>query len=171
MIFMTMTSMAACATMDKEMVCKVNGFGSESPVIWNNLKISFPDSMIYNDKSPEFIALTYWDYDGNDIMFMMKSPEFFCNERVISSLIDRGCNIISVNDVNILNSLATDIELIREDGKYNRLILVPEQLLMIVYGDDKDKFKDYEGIIKGLEVIEEYEGEHAPYYGDPETTG
>ena len=79
--------------------------------------------------------------------------------------------VLSFEETVILSRPATKIDNIREDGSYNRVILIPERLLWISITGDKDKFGEYEEIIRGIEVLEVDEGIQAPYLEEPEVLG
>lgn len=170
LLLLLMSGLTSCTFVKKQMVCRVNGFGSRSPVVWYNLKITFPDTIIYRQSNDEIIFLK-WDFDGTSLFLKHKTTGSLSTGVTIKRLTNLNCEVLSFEETVILSRPATKIDNIREDGSYNRVILIPERLLWISMTGDKDKFGEYEEIIRGIEVLEVDEGIQAPYHEEPEVLG
>jgi len=132
---------------------------SENPIIWNNIKIKYPEWMGYRitkRTNGESLLLCSWmdvDEANNAITFASNNfPEDKMN-RLIDKVKKDNLSIVSINTMSFKGYDAQTMKFISKDDLFNYFLFVKERDLLIIFQGIEDRFEVYKNIINEIEFL------------------
>lgn len=125
----------------------------KSPVVWNNVKVTFPKGVIYKkyDKSIQFF---YWE-DPSAFLYIRKIDlNTNTKDYLIRFFTTKNFHILETTDMTFKNYDSFTISYLDNPSKvYNEGIYVIPKNICILFEGDKEKYSELRGLIDHIEFL------------------
>ncbi len=125
----------------------------KSPVVWNNVRISFPEGIAYK-MYDDSIWLFYWD-DPNNLLALKETDTKNITEEYLAQFFkSKRFSILQTNELDFRKYRSFTITYTDDASKlyYKRIYIVPKNLC-IVYEGEMEKYEDFKDIIENMEFL------------------
>lgn len=125
----------------------------KSPVIFHDVRITFPKGMIYN-AGKKSIVFHHWE-DPNAFLIVGKiNLNKLTKGRLMIFFKEKDFYILETNDISFFKGYpGFTISYIDTSWKYNKAIYVIPKNLRITYQGTRENYKDFKDIIDSMEFL------------------
>jgi len=124
-----------------------------SPVIFHNLRITFPKGIIYNE-GKKSIVFHHWEDPNTFLIVGMMNLNKLTKERLILFFKEKNFFILETKEISFFKGYpGFTISYIDTSWKYNKAVYVIPKNLRITYQGTKDNYEDFKQIIDSIEFL------------------
>jgi len=143
-----------------EIALPLTGLQTKSPLIWHDMKITFPKGITYQtytkNGKDDGIVLTYYR-DPEDTAFIRTRD--LNRETLLHNIKKKDGKILEVEDIIFKGYKGFSVTFIDDQGMYNNFIYFPFKKLIFGYTGRRDNFDKYKKILNDIEFKESEETE------------
>lgn len=126
----------------------------ESPVIFDNVKITFPKGIKYN-VGKKSIIFSHWE-DPNAFLYVSEiNLNKITKEYLLQFFKKKNFHILETKDIYFKEYPSFTISYLDTSWKYNKDIYIIPKNLCIKYDGTKEDYKDFKDIIDSMEFLGE----------------
>jgi len=129
------------------------GLKCKSPIVWNNIKIKFPKSIVYKIY-PESAWFFYWDEEENSVSFQKIELQEKLEKDLLDFFKSKKYKILESGNINFKGHKSFTFSYI--DNKtnlyYKRIYVIPKNVY-ILYEGERSKYKYFKRIIDDIEFL------------------
>ena len=124
-----------------------------SPVIFHNLRITFPKGIIYNE-GKKSIVFHNWEDPNTFLIVGMMNLNKLTKELLILFFKEKNFFILETKEISSFKGYpGFTISYIDTSWKYNKAVYVIPKNMRITYQGTKDKYEDFKQIIDCIEFL------------------
>lgn len=124
-----------------------------SPVIFHNLRITFPEGIIYN-AGKKSIVFHHWEDPNTFLIVGTINLNKLTEERLIRFFKEKDFFILETKDVPFFKGYPSfTISYIDTSWKYNKTMYIIPRDLRITYQGTKEDYEQFKEIIDGIEFL------------------
>jgi hypothetical protein len=151
--YLVLISVVLLYTFKSEIVPYFYRIKFSSPVIFHNLRITFPKGIIYNEDKKS-IVFHHWEDPNTFLIVGMMNLNKLTKERLILFFKEKNFFILETKEISFFKGYpGFTISYIDTSWKYNKAVYVIPKNLRITYQGTKDNYEDFKQIIDSIEFL------------------